>query len=258
MNRIFVKNALVRSWAFLDAPGRSGVLVERSSPTHAYVLMLCDDEMAMSTLTLARSLKETRTRSDVVVGVLPNVSSGVVAAIRRVGAIPQPFVPLPYPYTRHRSRNSVLDNKACRYSKLQVWNLTSYQKVIYLDADMLVLRNIDELFRASELSAVPDKYPGVFNTGLMVLEPSTSTYHDMLRVYMRTGSYNRGDQGFLNQFFSGSILTLSAEYNFPVWLKHSSFYRSFERISATRSAISTSDQGRLTNEFAANCFVGEW
>ena len=40
----------------------------------AYLMMLCDDTMALATLTLARSVVETSTRHTVVVGVLPEVS----------------------------------------------------------------------------------------------------------------------------------------------------------------------------------------
>ena len=43
------------------------------APRGAYFMMLCDDTMALATLTLAHSVVETNTLHDVVVGVLPEV-----------------------------------------------------------------------------------------------------------------------------------------------------------------------------------------
>lgn len=31
-------------------------------------------------------------------------------------------------------------------TKLQVWNLTQFDRVVYLDPDIVVTRNVDELF----------------------------------------------------------------------------------------------------------------
>ena len=32
------------------------------------------------------------------------------------------------------------------YTKLHIWDMTEYDKVVYIDADVLVLENVDELF----------------------------------------------------------------------------------------------------------------
>ena len=39
------------------------------------------------------------------------------------------------------------------WTKLRVWQLDDYDKVVMIDADMLVLKNVDELFKMPELSA---------------------------------------------------------------------------------------------------------
>ena len=41
-------------------------------------------------------------------------------------------------------------------SKIHAWTLTEYEKCVFLDADCLVLKPIDELFERKELSAVCD------------------------------------------------------------------------------------------------------
>ena len=213
-----------------------------SAHNYAYAILLCDDKMAVATLTLVRSIAKSGTIADIVVCCLPEVSPAVRDAIGELGGRVREFEQIDYPYMKGRSVENLRDNKACRYAKLQMWSMTEYAKVIYLDADMLVLKSLDELFQSPDLSAVPDKYPGVFNSGLMVFEPRLRTMHAMIDSYMTTKSYNKGDQGFLNAFFSRranstflkadehpehrtrlSFYPLPSVFNLPIWLKRSAF-----------------------------------
>lgn len=58
-------------------------------------------------------------------------------------------------------------------SKLHVFRLTQYSKVIFLDADVLPVRPLSHLFGLDhEFAAVPDVgWPDIFNSGVMVLSP---------------------------------------------------------------------------------------
>jgi glycogenin glucosyltransferase len=50
---------------------------------------------------------------------------------------------------------------ATTLTKLHVWRLTQFTKIVFLDADTLAVRNVDELFQHDELSACPDAgWPG--------------------------------------------------------------------------------------------------
>ena len=61
------------------------------------------------------------------------------------------------------------------YSKFRLWQLTDYDKVIFINADLLVLRNIDFLFDLSEISATGNNGT-LFNSGVMIIEPSECTF----------------------------------------------------------------------------------
>ena len=51
------------------------------------------------------------------------------------------------------------------FTKVQLWNFADLQKVVFLDADMIVLKNIDDLFEREELSACADVgWPDCFNS----------------------------------------------------------------------------------------------
>ena len=66
------------------------------------------------------------------------------------------------------------------------------------------MKNCDELFEREELSAAPDVgWPDCFNSGVFVYKPSAETFGKLIQFAATTGSFDGGDQGVLNSFFSG-------------------------------------------------------
>ena len=62
---------------------------------------------------------------------------------------------------------------------------------MFLDADTLVLQNVDELFEREELSAAPDiGWPDCFNSGVFVFEPSLETFARLINLSLTTGSFD--------------------------------------------------------------------
>jgi len=89
------------------------------------------------------------------------------------------------------------------FTKIRCWTLVQYNKAVFLDADTLVLQNSDELFDREEFSAAPDAgWPDCFNSGVFVFRPSLETYKDLVNHAMTKGSFDGGDQGLLNTFYS--------------------------------------------------------
>ncbi|XP_047332087.1 UDP-glucuronate:xylan alpha-glucuronosyltransferase 1-like [Impatiens glandulifera] len=87
------------------------------------------------------------------------------------------------------------------YSKFRLWQLTDYDKIIFIDADMLVLRNLDPLFNLHEVSATGND-GSLFNSGVMVIEPSECMFDLLMDHVEEIESYNGGDQGYLNEVFT--------------------------------------------------------
>lgn len=68
------------------------------------------------------------------------------------------------------------------YTKMLIWNMVEYDKIVYLDSDLLILKNVDDLFQRPSLSAAPDALPpDKFNSGVMVLKPNRRLYRQMMR-----------------------------------------------------------------------------
>lgn len=77
------------------------------------------------------------------------------------------------------------------FSKIHAWRLTQYNKCVFLDADTMVLQNVDELFEREELSAAPDiGWPDCFNSGVFVFEPSLQTFSNLIDLARQRGSFD--------------------------------------------------------------------
>ncbi|CAM9478726.1 unnamed protein product [Hapterophycus canaliculatus] len=98
------------------------------------------------------------------------------------------------------------------YTKIRVWGLVQFDRVVYIDADALVMGNLDELFnREVDFAAAPDVFPpDKFNAGVMVVKPSLSVLEDMRAKVDKLPSYDGGDTGFLNAYFSDWFSSPSA------------------------------------------------
>ncbi|KAJ3047981.1 Exostoses (Multiple)-like 3 [Rhizophlyctis rosea] len=210
------------------------VAMPMKKESFAYVTLLCDDVMLDATLVLAHSIKLTGSPHPFIVLTLAGVSNEAYLKLRTPGVgvdevreVPQ----LEYPFPINDARRAI--NKMCRYSKLHLWDL-DFTKIVYLDADVLVVKNIDDLFQWPEFSAALDM-GGTYNTGVFVAEPSKATYMAMLETYPTAPSYNVGDQGFLNWFFTQPFATqphtLPPAYNTPVKFKEYAIWP-MQRVAA--------------------------
>ncbi len=76
------------------------------------------------------------------------------------------------------------------YSKLAVFNLTAYSRVVYLDADTLVVPpGADALFRCRGALCAVMRHSERFNSGVMVLTPSAATARNMSALLTTLPSY---------------------------------------------------------------------
>ncbi|MGN6551017.1 MAG: glycosyltransferase [Pararhizobium sp.] len=109
------------------------------------------------------------------------------------------------PFTKGRKPDfhTPLDN----FCKLRLWQMTEYERCVFIDADALVLKNIDKLFGYPEFSAAPNVYESLadfrrLNSGVFVARPSEATFADMLaRLDAPEAVWPRTDQTFLQAFF---------------------------------------------------------
>eukprot|EP00995_Heteronema_vittatum_P000626 NODE_1084_length_1073_cov_170.395508_g753_i0.p1 GENE.NODE_1084_length_1073_cov_170.395508_g753_i0~~NODE_1084_length_1073_cov_170.395508_g753_i0.p1 ORF type:complete len:336 (+),score=43.20 NODE_1084_length_1073_cov_170.395508_g753_i0:51-1058(+) len=179
----------------------------------AWVTMVTDDAYVLGTVVTVQSIIASNSVVKTIVCIVTSkVSSVAREALRTVGCKPQTVRSITSPNTHGSARY------ADTYTKLNVWSLVEYQTVVFVDADVAVLRNMDTLFSTSLSDdhhvAAADDCCDYFNPGLLVLRPSEHIYRDMLAEIPRLPSYDGGDGGFLNSYFAKSDVTrLPFKYN---------------------------------------------
>jgi lipopolysaccharide biosynthesis glycosyltransferase len=126
--------------------------------------------------------------------------------------------------TTHRSRKNDdprLQWERSTFDKLNIWELVEFEKVVYLDADTVVLGPIHELFQYEEMTAARSGF-GLFNSGVMVIRPDQHTYQALRNCllyeewrsrYTRGYPFPYGDQPLLNYFFEDTFLEVPTIYN---------------------------------------------
>ncbi|CAO2836676.1 unnamed protein product [Amaranthus hypochondriacus] len=161
----------------------------QSKSKEAYVTVLHSSEhYVCGAIALAQSILQTNTTKDLILLADHTISNhsilGLQAAgwkIKRIDRIKSP------------NANTGAYNE-WNYSKLRVWQLTEYNKVMFIDSDFIVLRNIDHFFKYPQLSAAPNSR-WIFNSGIILLEPSKCFFDNLVRKRYSLVSYNGGDQG---------------------------------------------------------------
>ncbi|KAI0359569.1 nucleotide-diphospho-sugar transferase [Trametes cingulata] len=191
---------------------------------HAVVSGLYTDAFATAVATLGHTLNVANSSASRILLYLPDKISRRALCIATVsGWEPVPIERIAPPFRGvHRH---FLD----QYSKLHLWTLDKkgLKSLVYVDADTLVRRNFDELFRLPyTFAAVPDVYATSqgyvtsFNAGVMFLRPDSALFDDMVRK-IATARYpaEQAEQAFLNQYFGAEVLRLPYAYNANLAIK---------------------------------------
>ncbi|XP_066455337.1 glycogenin-1 [Eleutherodactylus coqui] len=168
---------------------------------HAFVTLATNDSYAKGALVLGSSLRK-NTSKKLVMLITPQVSDSMRKVLNKVYDVVRLVDVLDSEDSAHLALME-RPELGVTLTKLHCWTLTEYTKCVFMDADILVLENIDDLFEREELSAAPDPgWPDCFNSGVFVFQPSLDTYNQLLQLAREKGSFDGGDQGLLNTFFS--------------------------------------------------------
>ncbi|XAR53579.1 Glucuronosyltransferase [Bertholletia excelsa] len=168
----------------------------RQSTKEAYVTLLYGDEFVLGVRVLGKSIRDTGSTKEMVVLVSDGVSEYAKKLLQADGWKVEPITLLENPNQVRPTRFWGV------YTKLKIFNMTEYKKVVYLDADTIVVKSIEDLFKCGKFCANL-KHSERLNSGVMVLEPSQAVFNDMMSKVKTLPSYTGGDQGFLNSYYEG-------------------------------------------------------
>mmetsp|Transcript_30412 Transcript_30412/g.49169 ORF Transcript_30412/g.49169 Transcript_30412/m.49169 type:complete len:732 (-) Transcript_30412:728-2923(-) len=159
---------------------------------------------------MAHSLRLTNTSRPIIAMVTKFVNTAVRMRLLRAGFVLHDVDPLSHPLPRCAHTRWTGNNNNSELVKMRVWEIDCMNKIVYLDSDMLIVSNIDDLFQREghPVTAVRGVKPkNGFNAGMMVLNPSRTVFNDMMSKFVKIGTYDCGDQGFLNRYFKWSKIS---------------------------------------------------
>ncbi|XP_069376594.1 glycogenin-2 isoform X2 [Paralichthys olivaceus] len=191
----------------------------------AFITLATTDSYCKGATVVASSLRRHGTTRSIIVMVTPNVSEQSRLGLESVF---DEVILVDVMDSEDRLHLSLLRRPelGITFTKIHCWTLTQFSKCVFLDADTLVLSNVDELFEREELSAAPDPgWPDCFNSGVFVFRPSLQTHAGLLDHALQHGSFDGGDQGLLNSFFSSwPLADITKHLPFVYNLSASSIY----------------------------------
>ncbi|KFK35602.1 hypothetical protein AALP_AA4G012800 [Arabis alpina] len=161
----------------------------------AYVTVLHSSEAYVcGAIALAQSIRQSGSTKDMILLHDQSITNRSLLGLSSAGWNLRLIDRIRSPFSEKNSYNE------WNYSKLRVWQVTDYDKLVFIDSDFIILRKLDHLFYYPQLSASGNDRV-LFNSGVMVLEPSPCLFKDLIEKSLKIGSYNGGDQGFLNEIF---------------------------------------------------------
>ncbi|XP_020588360.1 galactinol synthase 2-like [Phalaenopsis equestris] len=213
----------------------------------AFVTFLAGDgDYVNGVVGLAKGLRKVRSAYPLIVAVLTDVPASHRRELELQGCIIREIDPVHPPPNQTRFAMAYY---VINYSKLRIWDFVEYKKMVYLDADIQVFDNIDNLFELPDgyfyavmdcfcektwshskqyeigyCQQCPDRRPWpvaelgpppslYFNAGMFVFEPSVSTGKSLLSTLEITTPTLFAEQDFLNMYFRNIYKPIPLEYN---------------------------------------------
>jgi lipopolysaccharide biosynthesis glycosyltransferase len=104
------------------------------------------------------------------------------------------------------------------YTKYEIFSLTEFNKIIFLDSDVVILGNIDYLIDFDgDIGGVRDLYIDQYNTGVLVISKkylSEKITDDLIHLTTIYGITEHLDQDIINNYFYDEITEIPISYNY--------------------------------------------
>lgn len=186
----------------------------------AYITLVNSQEYVIGAIALARSLRSVEATAPLIVMVVPGsceyeplIQEGCIVKVLAAPDFSAAFKERHARQSIHtlapfdKGNKPAFHNPLNNFCKLNLWTFTDYDKLVFLDADTLVIKNIDSLFSFPEFSAAPNVYDSLdgfhrLNSGVFTAKPSLDTYRSMLKKLDSPGAFwPRTDQTFLQDYW---------------------------------------------------------
>lgn len=164
----------------------------------AYVTLLSSEDYLPAILVLKASMAANNCQHPLVVMVTEWVSNNprIISSLKKAGCIVE-IVPA-YQYTQSIQQQHQGKTVLNTASKINVFALKQYDKLVYIDSDVLVLQNIDDLFDYPDGSMMWWKEKNEAFSALFVIVPANHNFRYYLTLQ---NNFNEFDGGLLNNLW---------------------------------------------------------
>lgn len=207
---------------------------------YAYVSLLTNDSYAYGIALLVESMKRVKAKYPLHVLVTDKVSAATLEFLTQLKVSYEVVDTISVTDDIHEYNMKIHPGTAATWhdcwTKFRIFDQTQYDKIIFLDADLMFLKNTDKLFEKPHMTAALDgEYFGLwqgwphFNSGFLVIKPSHELFEDILNFAMnfpkeKYPNYVIADQEMLNLYYDKwpeqKELHLNKYYNvFPPYVQ---------------------------------------
>ena len=201
---------------------------------YSYVSLLTNDSYIYGIILLNETMKKVKSKYPLHVLVTEKVSKASLEILNQlkinyelVDTITTSEAAFQYNFKVNKRMAAIWKDN---WTKLQIFKLTQFDKIVFLDADLMILKNLDHLFEKPHMSAAIDgEYFNLWpdriflNGGCLVVEPNIEEYNNIIS-FIDTIDLNNlrkdemlADQEILNRYFTNwsttSELHLNKYYN---------------------------------------------
>ncbi|PFX30635.1 Glycogenin-1 [Stylophora pistillata] len=162
-----------------------------------WLTIVVNDEFAIPALVLGDSIQTFSCQRNMIALISDTLSMGTQRALQKVGwdtriveALDCDWLETKLGVTDYGGLFGRAQNHGIKgtHTRFHAWNYTEFSKIIYVDADYMLMTNIDQLFVApGDFAAAPCSRPGVvdpcFNADLMVFRPDVQHHQDILNLW---------------------------------------------------------------------------
>lgn len=148
------------------------------------------NEYLIGVLALSKSLKKVKSKYDLTVLVNENVSEKSIDILKINGIKILKSKAFEVPEWIIKQNEKKRANWNYTFDKLLIFELTQYDKIVFLDSDMFVMSNIDELFEKKNMSATVDRCDTIIvkdeyqelTSGILVVEPQNGIMEKFMEI----------------------------------------------------------------------------
>lgn len=136
------------------------------------------------------------------------------------GCLDHPSRNTPTFRTATLTNNVVILRYLRTFSVYRLWELTEYERILFMDVDTILLKPVPNL-RSKKyhnmVGCVKIEDGDICNTGVLVITPGAEMYTRIREALVRVetaGIFLLSDQSFFTAFFQGCVILLPRSYNF--------------------------------------------